>query len=333
MRFDALGALGSAKNVFNNIKSGVNIVSNVASALNNLSNPKNLISALRKSNIPSTNNSWANNAATVGTFDEKGTSDWRVRLSLSKAPNEVYDAGTILQPIRDSGGLIFPYTPTITINHNATYSEQALTHQNYQFMTYQNSKVSEIQIIGDFVVQDWNEAKYWIAAVHFLRSVTKMYSGNSPYSGNPPPILTFNAYGDHVFKNVPVIVKAFSITLPKEVDYISVDIKKPAPGESVDGNSGASNTDKITTDPRQLSGLARAIGSTNGVADADLLLRSGAKNTKTSPSKTKPKEPAPSHVPTNSTLSVTIVPIYSRTQVREFNLKKFVEGGYVGGYL
>jgi hypothetical protein len=66
--------------------------------------------------------------------------------------------------------------------------------------------------------------------VHFLRSVTKMYTGFQPLpdilfpaTGNPPPILTLNAYGEYVFKNVPVVVKSFSIDLPKDCDYIHAD--------------------------------------------------------------------------------------------------------------
>jgi hypothetical protein len=330
--------IGIAKSAFGNISAGVNAVANVASVLNNLSDPSKLASSLRKRSIPGP---WTDQAAATGSFvDNTSSTDWRVRLTLpnmgDESQNAVYGAGSILKPIRESEGLIFPYTPTIQISHSATYSEQALTHQNYQFMTYQNSKISEIAINGDFIVQDWNEAKYWIAAVHFLRSVTKMYSGDSPYSGNPPPILKFNAYGDYVFKNVPVIVKSFSITLPKEVDYISVDISKPGPGESTGGNSGNSDTDKIGANARLLSGVASAVGATT-VGQVLNFLSNGSRVKASTIPNSNPNVPpvpvAPSHVPASSTLNVTVVPIYSRTQVREFNLKKFVEGGYAGGYL
>ena len=39
--------------------------------------------------------------------------------------------------------------------------------------------------------------------------------------GNPPIILKFNAYGDYVFKDIPVIIKSYSVDLPNGVDYIS----------------------------------------------------------------------------------------------------------------
>ena len=39
--------------------------------------------------------------------------------------------------------------------------------------------------------------------------------------GNPPIILKFNAYGDYVFKDVPVIIRNYSIDLPSGVEYIN----------------------------------------------------------------------------------------------------------------
>jgi hypothetical protein len=341
MSFDPISA---AKSTFGNIAAGVNAVSNVASALNNLSNPGKLASAIRSLNIPKGGNSFGANAKTIPTMASDKSTDWRVRLTLpgmdSASLNEVYGAGTLLQPIRDSGGLIFPYTPTISISHSATYGEQTLTHQNYQFTAYQNSKVSDITVNGEFIVQDWVEAKYWIAALHFLRSVTKMYAGDSPYTGNPPPILKFNGYGDYVFKNVPVVVKSFSVTLNKDCDYISVDVNKPAPGESSGGSNGASKTDKIGAGARLLSGVANAAGFSSvskfvsvisqgalgATAKAKVTSASGGKN----PQSAGGGGVAPSHVPTNSSISVVLMPVYSRTQVREFNLKTFVTGGYKG---
>lgn len=342
MPFDPIGA---AKSAFSNISAGVNAVSNIASALNNLSDPSKLASAIRSASIPTGGNSFGASAKSVATMASDNSSDWRVKLTLpgmdNSLFNEVYGAGNILQPIRDSGGLVFPYTPTITVTHNASYAEQALTHQNYQFVAYQNSKVNDITINGEFIVQNWNEAKYWIAAVHFLRSVTKMYAGDNAYVGNPPPILKFSGYGDYVFKNVPVVVKNFSVTLNKDCDYISVDVDKPAPGESSGGSNGASNTDKLGAGARLLSGIASASGATSvgqfiniasNLRNAASSLRNGSSTTSSNGGGSS--SVAPSHVPTQSTFSVTVMPVYSRTQVREFNLKQFVTGGYKGrGYL
>jgi len=345
MSFDPIG---SAKSAFSSISSGVNAVSNaikpiasIASALNNLSDPSKLASAIRSISIPTGGNSFSDSARSIATLASDNSKDWRVRLTLPGMTdanlNEVYGGSEILQPIRDSDGLVFPYTPTITLSHTATYSEQALTHQNYQFLAYTNSKVSDINVNGEFVVQDWVEARYWLAAVHFLRSVTKMYVGDNAYVGNPPPILKFSAYGDYVFKNVPVVVKSFSVTLNKDCDYISVDLSKSAPGESSNGSTAASNTDKIGANARLLSSFVKAAGATTAGQFIDLASRvaNKAKTVSSNGSDSQNMQSvAASHVPTNSTLSVVLTPIYSRTQVRQFNLKQFVTGGYKGrGYI
>jgi len=334
MSFDPIS---SAKGAFSSIAAGANAISNLGSAISS-GNPSKVLSAIRSINLPKGGQNGGAESANA-TFVTDTNKDWRVKLTLPGMSdvNEVFSKGEILKPIRAAGGLIFPYTPTISISHNVTYGEQALTHQNYQFIAYQNSKVSDIQIIGDFYVQDWIEAQYWIAAVHFLRSVTKMYAGDNAYVGNPPPILKFSAYGDYVFNNVPVVVKNFSVTLPKEVDFISVDITKPSPGTDSGSGEGASKLDKISSNAKLLSGVASAFGATkaskvlnfisNG-ANVAKVLSGGDK------SATKDMVLAPTHVPTQSQVSVTVTPVYSRTQVRQFNLADFVKGGYQGkGYL
>jgi len=74
-------------------------------------------------------------------------------------------------------------------------------------------------------VETQYDAAYWLGVVHFLRSVTKMFSGESSPAGNPPPILSLNGYGEYVFKNVPVVVTNFQVSLDAGSDYISYNIK------------------------------------------------------------------------------------------------------------
>jgi len=79
-----------------------------------------------------------------------------------------------------------------------------------------------MNIIGEFPVQNSDDAKHWVATVNFLRTVTKMYFGKEqPLKGNPPPILHLSGYGDHMFNNVPVIVNTFNVELRPGIDYIS----------------------------------------------------------------------------------------------------------------
>tara|TARA_Y100000389_G_scaffold198233_1_gene234346 strand:+ start:3341 stop:4222 length:882 start_codon:yes stop_codon:yes gene_type:complete len=151
----------------------------------------------------------------------KGTDndDWRVRLSLPP--------GMGLEPelsaaLNRTSGMIFPYTPSIILSHSANYGQVKPTHSNYPFPIYQSSQPDNIQVSGDFVIESEEEGIYWVAMVHYLRSVTKMSYGNSSNQGSPPPVVQLNGYGDFVFKNVPVVVQTFTCELPADVDYIYV---------------------------------------------------------------------------------------------------------------
>ena len=150
--------------------------------------------------------------------------DWRVKLSVPAGNTQLrqdFFNNDLMYPLRDIGGMIFPLTPSIILQHQASYNPLNATHSNYPFYAYQNSEVSSFTCVGDFPVQNFEDARYWVATLQFLRSVTKMFFGQSANKGNPPPALKFNAYGDHVFKNVPVVVTNFSVELTQGVDYIS----------------------------------------------------------------------------------------------------------------
>ena len=170
--------------------------------------------------------------------------------------------------------MVWPYLPQITMASTANYDSFAPAHSNYPLLTYKNSQVDDIQIQGKFTVQSQMEGLYWLGAVHFLRTVTKMYFGQGANLGNPPPICTLNGYGDFVYKDVSVVVKNFNVSLESDVDYIAV----------------------------QLHGSA---GSKSG--------------------------PSVSYVPTVSTISVTVAPVYSRGKMKNFDLNKFAAGTLVTG--
>jgi len=146
--------------------------------------------------------------------------DWRVRLSVPQA----YKSSALLSPLIETNGFMFPYTPQILVQHSANYNSLAPTHSNYPFPHYQNSQIDSMTIIGEFLIENAQEGEYWIAAVHYLRSITKMAYGASSNQGAPPPVVKLNGYGDYVFKNVPVVVQMFSVDLPSDVDYIQVGL-------------------------------------------------------------------------------------------------------------
>jgi hypothetical protein len=328
----ATGALSS-------VGGALQTASKLAGALNNLSNPAALISSLRSLNLPAggeAGGKLSNAAASFGGTDASG--DWRVRLSVPSA----FAGSSMLQPLVQAGGLVFPYTPSITISSNAQYEDTTLTHQNYQFISYQNSRINEIQIEAPFNVEDGAQAMYWLAAVHMLRSATKMFTGEGDLQGNPPPILKLNGYGDYVFKNVPVVIQSFTVNLSSDTNYINTSMA--AAGSSVTGGTGVmSSIAGISGAASGLAGLAGALGSNKlagalgkvgmiggAVAGVSKLIGSVSSIAGGGSFATAGN----SWVPVKSTMSITVKPIYSRESVRQFSLQKFVNGEYVsGGYV
>jgi hypothetical protein len=212
------------------------------------------------------------NSQAVATVQFPGeSSDWRVRISLPANANYFYkDANNKLlsvlnvnsdqQLVRQSGsqnsrlqntsasnatpgriGVVFPYTPTVSVTHAANYTAQKLTHNNYASYFYDNSEVQPISITADFTVQNINEGTYLLAAIYFFRSLTKMFFGKdgaanngTPAAGNPPPIVYLNGYGQYYLPNVPVVVTSFQHTMPADCDYINIP-DPAAPTQFING--------------------------------------------------------------------------------------------------
>ena len=338
----AAKSIGSAVGGFQN---AIGSASRLAGALNNLSNPAGLISALRSINLPGGETSGSAAAATRVQFSGPGNSDdWRVRLSI---PPNFFASSDVLAPLQRAGGLVFPYTPTISISHSATYDDVAITHQNYQFMAYQNSKANAISISGPFNVEDAVQAQYWIAAIHFLRSATKMYTGDGDSAGSPPPILSLNGYGDYVFKNVPVVITSFSIDLPADANYIATTMGTAGfSGHGTASGGAASTISGFAAISTGLAGVAGALGAGklatslgkvgaigSAIGGVTSLLSGGSGQ---GLGGSFPTSSGNTHVPNKSTLTVTVQPVYSREAVRQFSLSKFVNGEYIngsGGYI
>lgn len=211
------------------------------------------------------------------------TQDWRVSLAVPDV--FLNPVGPILSPLVGSTGtnnrMIFPFTPTIVYSHTANYNTLSPTHSNYQFYAYQNSQVDQIQITGEFYSENEKDARYWIACVHFLRTMTKMFYGAGEYLGNPPPLSRLNGYGKHVLNDIPVLITQFTVDLPADVDYIPCNVF----------GGGESNT--------ELPEIAVGTESIN-------------------------------YVPTQSTITVSVVPNYARASQSQFNLKSFANGNFVG---
>ena len=231
--------------------------------------------------------------------------DWRVKLSLPPAAGGFYRDSPLMAPLKATDGMVFPVTPTIIVQNSANYTPQELPHTNYPYYAYNNSRVDAMSIIGNFPVQNATEGQYWLASMHFLRSASKMFFGPGESQGNPPQILRLNGYGEHIFKDVPVIIEQVTIELRESVDYIAVT---SASGDSKANGSQVTESDSNSTEDNYLA--ASGVGEQR--AQESGLSNSSAKVTR---------------VPTDSVFTVVVQPIYSRKKIKDkFNLKDFANG-------
>ena len=255
---DALLGVSTGNGMLDSIKNTV--VSEMFSAAG-------FASQARSINLPSSEKGKVD--ASVSGFESTSADhDWRVKLSMP--PTIDPKTSNLIAPLAKTAGLCFPITPTIIVSHSANYNTLQPVHTNYPFQIYENSQADDIVITGEFPVENADDAKYWIGAIHYLRTVTKMFYGeSSANAGAPPPVVRLNGYGDYIFNNVPVVVSNFTVDLPADVDYIATS----TPG-----------------------------GDTKST----------------------------SWCPTNSQISVTLKPTFSRRRTSSFNLNTFTNGDYLG---
>lgn len=162
--------------------------------------------------------------ATFKPSNEEVGEDWRVKISVPDI--STFRSSPILAPLAQTGNnVVFPLVPNITFQHTANYSLSAPTHTNYPFPIYENSSVEPFVIAGEFPVQTEDDGRYWIAAVHFFKSITKMAFGDTSNKGSPPPLVKVNGYGQYVLNNVPCVVQNFNYSLENGVDYIRVPVR------------------------------------------------------------------------------------------------------------
>jgi len=244
--------------------------------------------------------------------------DWRVTLRLAPGATYLYNdpqAG-LLQPLKVTNGVIFPYTPAISTAYKANYSSYDLTHSNYRGYFYQNSYVDAINMTATFTAQSTSDAAYVLAVIHFFRSVTKMFYGQDAKRGSPPPLVFLSGLGDYQFNNHPCLVQQFNYTLPPDVDYIS---------------SGSPNNLGLNLQPLQnlYSTTLNAVAPTV-TRLANAFLPPGAQNALPSPLQSLLSNPT--YVPTKMDMTITLLPVQSRQQVsQQFSLKNFANGQLLKG--
>ena len=261
-------------------------------------------------------------------YKQPASSDWRVRLQL--APNADYlykdrSVSTILAPLYDTDGVIFPYTPSIETTYNANYEMYDLTHSNFRGYFYKNSRVNDINIRATFTAQDTQEANYLLAVIHFFRSVTKMFYGaKDKLRGAPPPLTYLSGLGQYQFNQHPCVVSQFNYSLPNDVDYI---------------RAGAPNNygTNLLTQRARTGAIAPEAGNPSLTRLLGTLTKPPVGATATPPSPSMINQNVnnlaqATYVPTKIEISLTLLPINTRSQVStQFNMQDFASGALIKG--
>jgi len=229
---------------------------------------------------------------------------------------------TIMNPLYDSNGIVFPYTPTITSQFSAEYGQYSPVHSIMDFYAYQRTPAPQFMILGTFTAQNQKEARYCIAVIHFFRTITKMYFGEDTFEGQnipiglAPPVLLLNGYGNYMFNNLPVIITNYTIELLNNVDYVKV---------RVGGPQAAANATGLTQAERQLREDTRYFSNSWGESakilaelDADAAAKRKAANTA--------QQGGTAYIPSMFSITATAVVQHTPRQTRKFNMESFRRG-------
>jgi hypothetical protein len=255
---------------------------------------------------------------------EQAQNDWRVRLSLAPESKYLYNAPGfgpqaakgILEPLYETNGVIFPYTPQIQVSYAANYEPTDPIHSNYKIYQYKNSSVDQISITAKFTAQDTNEANYLLAVIHFFKSVTKMFYGQDqiPLNGSPPPLCFLSGLGTFQFNKHPLVISSFNYTLPDNVDYIRAQYVSPS----------VSPTNDIVSPPNQPKFIIE-------ISRLGITLLPGGQPAPTVFSPPRPgKFTDATYVPTQMQIQLTALPIVSRNVIRnDFSLKDYANGSLI----
>lgn len=289
------------------------------------------------------------NSGGVGTSIDSGKSTnvtadegeiFRVQLRPKPGKDQqIYgprENNTIMRPLYDSGGVVFPYTPNITTQFGVNYGQYSPIHSIMDFYSYQRTPAPELTIMGTFTAQNKREASYALAVIHFFRTVTKMYFGQDSFEGNPiplglaPPILLLNGYGSYMFNNLPVLVTNYTVELLNNVDYVKVQIG----GAQAAANTVGSSTSNLSSNGDNLSNDQTYFGKTVGGTDIagatqELKKRAAASRASTaSPTSTttSAQKGGTAYIPSMFTITATLVIQKTPKQTREFNIESFRRG-------
>ncbi|OUX04098.1 MAG: hypothetical protein CBE00_13365 [Planctomycetaceae bacterium TMED240] len=251
----------------------------------------------------------------------------RVKQSIAGVPGEhkvrLYTKNPswlekTLETLKKTGnGIVFPYTPTINVNHSANYGTYDINQSVEQPHFYSMTPNVSLQLTAVFTANTLTEAEYMLACMHFLRTATKSDFGaynnglRRTDAGTPPPVLVFSGYGTEMFNNIPVIVRSVNFTLPEDVDYVSIQTQaaQVLEGAFIDVTNLDANGNNIQTE-LQAQEMAGTEIEPSYEKQADVNIPSES-----------------STVPTSILFSIDLAPQHPPSQLRdEWNFKDYASG-------
>jgi hypothetical protein len=219
------GLTGATSNITADISgtlnklTGGNLAGGLQSLAGNVSKSagilNNILSLKRGANLPAGGELFAQRGQAIQ-LQPGAKNDWRVRITCQW---NIFNS-PLFKLLENTGGVVWPYTPNVTVSTKAEYNAISPTHSNYAYQAYKSSVIDDITISGEFTCETETDAAYWIAATTFFKTATKMFFGQGDNAGNPPIVCNLTGYGSSIFDKVPVIVKTFSVDLKEDVNYI-----------------------------------------------------------------------------------------------------------------
>lgn len=130
--------------------------------------------------------------------------------------------GLLRNALGTTSGLIFPYTPKVTFNHQVEYDTTSITHTNLAYNYYKSTTPPSVEINAKFTADNRNNALHMLSAIWFLTACSKCNFGeNAKDPGLPPPIIYLSGYNS-LIDNIPVVIKSFNYSYPDDKHYVNL---------------------------------------------------------------------------------------------------------------
>lgn len=166
-----------------------------------------------------------------------GTQEVSFPNSVGAISNNSFFRGFLRSQLGKSEGLIFPYTPKISMGYTVNYENTDFIHSNISYKSYKNSPPPTVNLTAKFTADTKANAIQMLSAIWFLQACSKCDTGmnlmqksddrntaNRSGAGLPPPVLYLDGYAN-LFDNMPVVIGGFTLDYPDEIDYVRLDLQ------------------------------------------------------------------------------------------------------------